>query len=189
MTDAMKAGLDAQAIPANAPEQPLERRAWEALRGCAGLAEGVLRERLGAGTGLSVARLEALHALYDQPEGLTMGQLARALRVTNANATALVDALARGGWVAREAVPGDRRKTRAGLTEGGRKSFAALRPGFAAAVADLFAELSPSETRLLHGLLSKLNGRLRAEQARLAQAERPAQATPVPPKPLGWGWV
>lgn len=188
MTDGLK--HDLQVLPAEMTEtvEEPERPLWEALRASAALAEGLLRARLGAETGLSVARLEALHELYGLPDGLTMGQLARALGATPANVTALVDGLERDGWVAREAVSGDRRQTRVRLTEGARASFAALRPGVEAALAELFAGLSPTEARLLHGLLAKLQGQLQAEHARQAGTVR-ERAAPATPKPFGWGWV
>jgi DNA-binding MarR family transcriptional regulator len=186
MTDTLNnplAGMPPAALDAPAH---LERQAWEALRGSAALAEALLRGRMGAETGLSVARLEALNELAGQAEGLTMGQLARALRVSNGNATALVDGLVRDGWVLREAVPGDRRQTRVRLSETGRSGFAALQPGFRAALSDLFAGLSLSEARLLQGLLDKLRGQLLAELARQAVEGR-APAAPASPKPFGWG--
>lgn len=180
---------DRELPPAAQPSPNLERAAWESLRACAALAEGLLSARVGTDTGLSVARLEALNELFGQPEGLSMGQLARALRMSNANATALVDGLERAGWVAREAVPGDRRQTQVRLTGGGQKGFAALLPGFQGAVKDLFSGLSDSELRLLHALLFKLRTQLGAEQTRIDHSLRVPQAPPASPKPFGWGWV
>lgn len=169
----------------------LELDVWDALQACSTLGEALLRARLKPETGLSLARHGVLARLYDGSDGMTMGQLARGLRVTGANATALVDALEHDGWVVRQRTPQDRRRMRVLLTETGRSKFPAARRPFDAALADVLAGLSLSEARLLAGLLRKLRGHLQNESA--TRATRRRGETFLRPFPKGMaspsGWV
>ncbi len=168
----------------------LERDVWRALRACAQLGAGSLGRGLRRETGLSLPRYALLAALLNADEGLTMGELARQLMVSNANVTAAVDALAKDGWVVRRGSADDRRRVIACLTEPARRTLEAIEGIHGKGVEELLAGLSPLELRLLAGLLSKLLAHLEMSHGKTRQAGKGAcHPAATDAGPLGWGWV
>lgn len=98
------------------------------------------------------AALEAL--LHCGP--LCQSELAAKLLKSGGNLTLVVDNLERGGLVARERDPRDRRYVRVVLTAAGRKFISQLFPKVAASITSDFATLSPTEQRTLGRLCKKL---------------------------------
>lgn len=101
-------------------------RLWLRLLKVSRAVEGRLRERLRDGHATTLPRFDVLAALFRAPEGLTMGGISAALRVSNGNVTGIVDRLEQEGQVSRIAMAGDRRATLVRLTPAGRDQFAAL---------------------------------------------------------------
>ena len=94
-------------------------------------------ERAAKQYGLTGAQANALHALSQQG-AMNSAQLSRALFVTPANITGIVDRLETKGLVVRQRKPGDRRSVVLSLTDQG-KTTAAQMP-------------DPVEARLIEGL-------------------------------------
>ncbi|EGD55607.1 MarR family winged helix-turn-helix transcriptional regulator [Gordonia neofelifaecis] len=68
---------------------------------------------------LPMAQVEFLQRLAREP-GLRIGDLARKHRMANNTVSTLVNQMVRGGLVAREPVPGDKRAVQVRLTQEGR---------------------------------------------------------------------
>jgi DNA-binding MarR family transcriptional regulator len=109
-----------------------------------------------SGLGLSLPKLLALKALADAGEPVPLGQLAERLSCVKSNITQLVDRLEADGFVARKAVPGDRRTKLAALTAAGRKACADGIRLQQQTERDLLTTLTRDEARQLAALLEKL---------------------------------
>ena len=83
-------------------------RLWLRLLGCTTLIEKRLQRGLAERFATTLPRFDVLAALDRHGAGMTMGELSRALLVSNGNVTGIVKALARGGFVALERI-GDAR--------------------------------------------------------------------------------
>ena len=121
-----------------------------------------IQERLeGAldGVGLSSAKYQALEALVQAHEPLTLGELAGRLHCVRSNITQLVDRLESDGLVRRVDDPADRRAVRAVVTELGAERQAAGAAAIRRLNADLAARLDPAERSLFHRVLSALKCR------------------------------
>jgi DNA-binding MarR family transcriptional regulator len=140
-------------------------RVWLRLLSCTMAIEKRVRRGLAAGFATTLPRFDVLAALERRPEGMTMGELSRALLVSNGNVTAIVRALAAEGLVAAEPVATDRRASRVRLTAAGAARFAAMAAAHHQWVEDLFAGLAPAEREALYTRL----GRLRQSIAAAAQ--------------------
>lgn len=88
----------------------------------------LLQSRIAAERALHPTDLQAIHVL-GRSGGATAGALAEALGVTSGGATAVVDRLVRGGYVARTRDPSDRRRVLLTLVPG--EALEALRDGYA----------------------------------------------------------
>ena len=123
----------------------------------------LLDEKLRPG-GQSSARMEALSAILNSPDGSAQVDIARRLRIEGPTLTRMLDALEKDGLVERQPAPGDRRTKRLQVTPQGE---AALEDIFA--VADIFrgrllegieAEKLAEVSQFLTGLLERLDGGL-----------------------------
>ena len=84
-------------------------RLWLRLLGCTTQIEKRVQRGLAERFGSTLPRFDVLAALDRRGTGMTMGELSRALLVSNGNVTGIVKTLARDGFVALEPLPGDRR--------------------------------------------------------------------------------
>ena len=130
-------------------------RLWLRLLSCSAAIEKVVRRRLEA-HGTTLPRFDVLAALDRRPDGMTMGELSRALLVSNGNVTGIVRKLADDGLVAVEPLPGDRRSQVARLTDAGRRHFAGLAGAHHDWIDALLAGLSPAERDGLYEALGRL---------------------------------
>lgn len=73
--------------------------------------------------GLSLTQFDALAQLEKCPDGMTMTDLSKALRVTSGNVSGLVTRMARNDLVKRQVSPHDRRSFTATITPNGRRLF------------------------------------------------------------------
>ncbi|MCX7565976.1 MarR family transcriptional regulator [Sulfitobacter sp. F26169L] len=73
--------------------------------------------------GIGLAKLDVLAQLMRHPDGMSMGDLSVALKVTNGNVSGLVNRLVKDGLVSKEISATDRRSVNAKLTEDGRAIF------------------------------------------------------------------
>lgn len=131
-------------------------RLWLRLLSCAMAIEKRVRQGLAAEFGTTLPRFDVLAALERRAEGMTMGQLSRALLVSNGNVTAVVRALAAEGLVTAEPVASDRRASRVRLTPQGRARFAAMAAAHHQWVEDLLAGVAPAVREELYRNLGRL---------------------------------
>jgi DNA-binding MarR family transcriptional regulator len=118
------------------------------------LVQGVYAQ-VAARHGLTPAQAKLMCVLAAGSRGMT--DLGSALGVEKAGITGLVDRAERHGLVARSAVPGDRRSLQVALTAAGEEMARAFYAEASAAIADLAADLPPTEARALGDTLSKVN--------------------------------
>ena len=84
-------------------------------------------KRVFAPHGLTPAQFNVLNLLSDQKEGMRASDLAEALVVDPSNVTGLLKRMARDGWIADRANPGDRRQHVTVLAPKGRAAWARAR--------------------------------------------------------------
>ncbi|RMI34319.1 MarR family winged helix-turn-helix transcriptional regulator [Nocardia stercoris] len=137
------------AFTADGDIAPLEtaaalRSAWQAV--------DRLRSRGSGGRGLSTAALDVLTRLGTAPDGLSIGDLARACGVTSRNVTGLVDTLERDGLADRTTDPHDRRSVRVRATAAGRDWLESFRAPTQRAMAAVFRGFTPDELAQLRDL-------------------------------------
>lgn len=103
----------------------------------------------------SMAQLGVLMALSHQ-SNLGVKELARCSGMTSSAATQLVNGLVRGGWVARKAVTGDRRKVALQLSLKGKLTLRKLTAERAAIFAKKLSVLSDAELAQLQAIQEKI---------------------------------
>jgi DNA-binding MarR family transcriptional regulator len=143
----------------------LAEDAFERLRRVAFEGEHVERmAALGVRTKLSPGVLKTLMRLSKE-DGVSMGEVARAIGCDPSYVTALVDDLDERGLARRESAPYDRRVKIVVLTDAGR-TLAAEIDGVLSVPPAAFSELSSSELRQLRDLLDKVIQASAAETTR-----------------------
>jgi DNA-binding MarR family transcriptional regulator len=107
---------------------------------------------------LSLAFFESLHFISRAPgDGLRVGDLASALRVTVGGTSKLVDRVEAAGLIARGPDPDDRRAARLTLTRKGERKLRAAGVTYEEAVAAFFdPTLSSSEQQQMHAYVTRL---------------------------------
>ena len=156
------AALRMQDPEASLPQDGHETlRLWLRLFTATTMVERVVDSALKKEFGSSLPRFDLLAQLHRAPDGLRMGELSERILVTNGNVTWLVAALEREGFVKRRPDAADRRATVVRLTATGKRHFETMARAHEALITDLFAELSPTERRALHGALGVLKARFR----------------------------
>jgi DNA-binding MarR family transcriptional regulator len=86
---------------------------------------------------------------------MTLGELSQRMMVSNGKVTGLTERLVTAGLVDRRASPNDRRAQIVSLTAEGRRAFRAMAREHATWIAEIFAELAPSDVATLMRLLSR----------------------------------
>ncbi len=140
-------------------------RIWLRLLSCTMTIEKIVQRRLAEQFATTLPRFDVLAALERRPEGMAMGELSRALLVSNGNVTAIVRKLVEDGHVSISPLPADRRIQIARLTPAGSGHFAALSKAHHDWIDGLFAGLGPREREALYEALGQLKRSL-AEAAR-----------------------
>lgn len=132
--------------------------AWVRMLAVTRAAENHLREFLRVHHATTLPRFDVMAALYRYRQGLTMGELSRALLVSNGNATAVVDRLEDEGLVRRAPSTTDRRAVGVALTRAGVARFERLAAGHETEVDRLFASLSGRDLDTLIAILKRSKG-------------------------------
>lgn len=101
-------------------------RLWLRLFSCTMAIEKVVQRNLAEQFGSTLPRFDVLAALARRPEGMAMGELSRALLVSNGNVTAIVKKLVADGLVSIAPLESDRRTSIVRLTAEGERHFGAL---------------------------------------------------------------
>jgi len=133
------------------------QRLWLRLFSCSASLEKRIRVRLKDEFDTSLPSFGILAALSRVPEGLTMGELSTAVRVSNATVTGIVSELCADELVVREMSRDDRRVQLVTLTDKGRQRFVRIARVHAEWIEQAFAGLSDEEV----GVLLKLLGSVR----------------------------
>lgn len=107
---------------------------------------------------LSLAFFETLYAIGGAADGtLRIGDVGRALRITQGATSKLIDRVEAAGLLRREADSDDRRASRIALTERGRQVLAAASITYEAELAAMLdATLSADEQQHMHDLVRRL---------------------------------
>lgn len=135
----------------------LQLRTWLRLLTCANLVEARVRTGLRETWDITLPRFDLLSQLHRAgADGLTMGDLSRAMMVSAGNVTGLVEALVGEGLVKRTVSAEDRRQSRVRLTPSGKRGFEAMLPEHERWIDEAFAGLDPAELKRLLDLLAKL---------------------------------
>jgi DNA-binding MarR family transcriptional regulator len=134
----------------------LSVRVWLRLLSCTMAIEKEVQRGLAVAFGTTLPRFDILAALERRPQGMTMGELSRALLVSNGNVTGLVRGLAAEGFVEVAPLPSDRRATRVRLTPTGARRFAEMAAAHHSWVEALLAGLGEDERNDLHARLGRL---------------------------------
>jgi DNA-binding MarR family transcriptional regulator len=115
---------------------------------------------------LTRPRYTIVRMLYLSPEqALPQSEIAQAMRVSGANVTQLVDALASDGWVERTVSPSDRRVTFARLTVEGKERCSVLVPAIVDLMVDSVSPLTNEERTLLRNLADKVKVHVSEQEA------------------------
>lgn len=141
--------------------KPLSKRrlvAWVRLLAVTRAAENHLRGFLRVNHATTLPRFDVMAALYRHRDGLTMGELSRALLVSNGNATAVVDRLEQDRLVRRTPSRTDRRAVGVALTAAGVARFERLASDHEAEVDRLFGALSTRDLDTLTDILTRSKG-------------------------------
>lgn len=154
--------LESRATGAAEAEGAEALRAWLRLLTCANLIESTLRRRLRERFGVTLPRFDLMAQLERRPEGISLGEVAQRMMVSNGNVTGLVERLSAEGLVERLESPNDRRSTLVRLTPSGADAFAKMAAAHRGWVLGLFADVAPEDRQRLHALLGQLKASARA---------------------------
>jgi len=145
------------ADPADAtPDHKLTLRLWLRLLGCSTLVEKAVRARLAAEFDTTLPRFDVLAALERTPKGLQLGELSRALLVSNGNVTGVIARLVAEGLVDRRVDQSDGRVVRVSLTRAGRAAFLEMAGAHEAWIEAMFEGMNHDDQAELLTLLTSL---------------------------------
>jgi DNA-binding MarR family transcriptional regulator len=157
MDDVAALPLDAETKVSERPgDHKDELRLWLRLFSCKMLIESEIRRRLRDTFDVTLPRFDLMAQLLKAPTSMKLGELSQRLMVSNGNITGLVDRLVEQGLLDRKTSPNDRRAQLVKLTPEGRKTFRTMANEHETWIADIFADLSPSEIKTLMQLLAKV---------------------------------
>ncbi|EJU10701.1 MULTISPECIES: MarR family winged helix-turn-helix transcriptional regulator [Sphingomonadaceae] len=139
-----------------APSGTLDLRVWVRLLDCAKIIEKRLRRNFEDQFSTTLPRFDILATLDRAPDGLRMGELSRALLVSNGNVTAIVRQLQEQGLVSSYTDPEDARSAIVSLTPNGRVQFAVLAEAHHGWVREALADFPEDSQRQLLTLLTQL---------------------------------
>jgi DNA-binding MarR family transcriptional regulator len=134
----------------------LDLRVWVRLLDCAKIIEKRLRRNFEEQFGTTLPRFDILATLDRAPDGLRMGELSRALLVSNGNVTAIVRQLQEQALVEARPDPEDGRSAIVSLTPTGRVQFTVLAEAHHGWVREALAEFPEASQRHLLDLLTHL---------------------------------
>ncbi|MGH2734784.1 MAG: MarR family winged helix-turn-helix transcriptional regulator [Actinomycetota bacterium] len=97
---------------------------------------------------VSMVRYRILRRLAQ--EQCRNSELAARVRVSSPTASAVIDSLAKAGWVERKADPRDRRAVVLALTGEGRQELRRTEDALEVELTELLSKLDPDDARLLH---------------------------------------
>jgi DNA-binding MarR family transcriptional regulator len=135
-------------------------RIWLRLLTCTNMIESRVRGRLRTNFATTLPRFDMLAQLdmaaRESHEGLTMGELARRLLVSNGNLTGLTSRLVKEGLVTRATSSHDRRAQRVRLTAAGKRAFDAMAADHRRWIESMLGGMDGAESKLLYELMGRL---------------------------------
>jgi MarR family transcriptional regulator for hemolysin len=135
----------------------LEERFADALHGTARLWRQAVDRRL-KNLGMSQASWMTIAVASKARSPLSQSELAERLGVEGATMVAMVDRLAKAGFIVRQPCQADRRINRVVLTEEGNRLFEAVKAEAAAVRRELLATIDPAQLAIATELLETLQG-------------------------------
>ncbi len=135
----------------------LEERFADALHGTARIWRQAIDRRL-KNLGMSQASWMTIAVASKARSPLSQSELAERLGVEGATMVAMVDRLAKAGFVVRQPCQTDRRINRVVLTEEGNRLFEAVKAEAAAVRRELLATIDPTKLAVATELLETLQG-------------------------------
>lgn len=130
-------------------------RLWLRALTFTNMVEGRVRAGLREEFEVTLPRFDVMAALYEAPEGLSMGEVSRRLMVSNGNVTGIVERLEREGLILRRTRPEDRRSHLVRLTDRGHATFETMAAAHERWIASMLSGLSEEEARQLYSLLGE----------------------------------
>ena len=124
-------------------------RLWLSLLGCFTSVERTIRRRLASKCHATLPRYDALNALATFPKGLSMGELAALLMVSNGNVTGVIKRLNEAGLVKQFTPERDRRSQVVRLTKKGHDEWKRMQAEYSATIDELFQNLSQQQVDAL----------------------------------------
>jgi DNA-binding MarR family transcriptional regulator len=119
-------------------------------------------KRVFAPHGLTPAQFNVLNLLSDRPAGMRASDLAAALVVDPSNVTGLLKRMARDGWIADRANPGDRRQHVTVLAPKGRAAWAKARTDYEKSLRHVAATVPAGDRKVAEKVLAAVAARARA---------------------------
>lgn len=142
---------------------PMDVRVWLRMLSCTMTVEKTLRRNFLEKFNTTLPRFDVMASLDRHARGQTMGQLSRALLVSNGNVTAIVRQLEESGLVERRSDPDDRRSFIVALSAEGKVEFDRLAAAHHNWIAEAFAKVSPTTQTQLYDLLAELKTSIAGE--------------------------
>jgi DNA-binding MarR family transcriptional regulator len=138
----------------------LDLRVWLRLLSCAKIIEKRLRRNFEEQFDTTLPRFDVLATVARQPAGLRMGELSRALLVSNGNVTAIVRQLQEEGLLCALPDPEDGRSAKVSLTPAGRERFRILAAAHHDWVREAMRDFPQDHQAALFDLLGRLRSSL-----------------------------
>ena len=135
---------------------PMDVRVWLRLLSCAMTIEKRLRRNFADEFQTTLPRFDVMAMLDRHPDGQTMGELSRALLVSNGNVTAIVKQLQEQGLVISTLDPEDRRSSIVSLSPAGKAQFDILAQAHHNWIHKAFASFPADKQKQLFQLLADL---------------------------------
>lgn len=135
---------------------PFEIRVWLRLLSCSTAIEKRLRRLLVEDHDTTLPRFDVMATLDRKPEGQSMGELSRALLVSNGNVTAIIRQLEQQELVVSRPDPQDRRSSIVALSPKGKNAFDELAAAHHALVHRVFRHFPQDKQKQLFELLADL---------------------------------
>lgn len=135
---------------------PIDLRVWVRLLSCAMRIEKRLRRNFADQFDTTLPRFDVMASLDRYPDGQTMGELSRALLVSNGNVTSIVRQLEAQKLITSRTDPLDRRSAIVALTPTGKSHFAELAKAHHGWVKEALADFPQPKQQQLFDLLADL---------------------------------
>jgi len=139
-------------------------RVWLRLLSCSTVIEKRVRRRFIMQFNTTLPRFDVLATLARYPDGVSMGELSRALLVSNGNVTALVRQLEADGLISSRPASDDRRSFIVALTTQGSRHFAELAAAHRGWIEGMFKGMPQGDQMALYELLATLKRSIAADE-------------------------